>query len=305
MLTELENPEFILFIQHGWKDIAKSFNTLAESLKNPKMKIFIPDLGYFDTWLNIDKLIKKLEIQVLETIEKYPHSPIKIIAHSLGGIIWLELLQLHPEWLPKIENIILLGSPIGGADMARIIDPFGKLPTIARDLGKNRRELAQTIAQQIPCLVIVGDKDNGSDGTVVEGATHIKNAQFIRLSGLNHKDLRNHILVTETVNKYWQGELINEEINPLITDEMEQIISLLRNVEGMTDAHYRDFKYASIYLTFPSGLKLYLWKNPAQVDHVFLADQNNNCIYGGFVGWIHSKALKNALNSLEILSKKV
>ncbi len=296
----LKQPEFILFIQHGWKDISKSLTILANGLTTPKIKVIIPNLGYLNTWLKIENLIKTLETEVLNTLAQYPDLPIRIIAHSLGGCLWLELLEMYPELLPKIESFVLLGSPVGGSDVARIIDPFAILPTIARDLGKNRRHLAEKIAQKVPILVIVGDKDHGSDGTVVEGSTFIKGAKFVRLSGLNHKDLRNHILVIETIKKFWGGELPEIEIKQNINDEREEIIAILRKVEGITDAHYRDFKYAQIALTFPSGLKLYLWKNPAQVDHVFLADQNNNCIYAGFVGWIHSQDLKNAINQISM-----
>lgn len=292
--------EFVLFIQHGWHDESKSFQLLANSLANSKTKIIMPNLGYVNTWLNIDNLIKQIENELLETLTKYPNHKIRIIAHSLGGCIWVELLNLYQELLPKIDSLILLGSPIGGADLARIVDPFGVLPTIAKDLAKNRRHLAEKIAQKVSILVITGNKDNGSDGTVIEGATLIKGAKFISLSGLNHRDLRNHCLVIETIKKFWQGQLNLSEIKTNINDEREKLITILRQVKGMTDAHYRDFKSAQIYHTLSSGLKLKIWKNPAQVDHVFLADQNDHCLYAGFVGWLHRQELQNTLNLIKL-----
>lgn len=295
----MKKQEFILFIQHGWHDESKSFQNLASSLTTAKNQVIMPDLGYLNTWLNIDNLIEKVEREVLQTLTKYANLPMRIIAHSLGGCIWVELLSKHQELLPKIESFVLLGSPIGGADLARIFDPFGVLPTIAKDLGKNRRFLAEKIAQTVPTLVIVGDKDQGSDGTVVEGATLIQGAKFVRLSGLNHQDLRHHFLVIETIKKFWYGAIQETVTKSIIDEEISQIIDILRNVKGMTDAHYRDFKYAQIYLTLNSGINIHLWKNPVQVDHVFVSDQNHNCLYAGFVGWIHSQNLNNALEQIQ------
>jgi hypothetical protein len=45
------------------------------------------------------------------------------------------------------------------------------------------------------------------------------------------------------------------------------------------------------------GSTVRTWKNPVGVDHVFIAHRNNNMIYGGFVGWIHSQGLNSAINS--------
>ncbi len=36
----------------------------------------------------------------------------------------------------------------------------------------------------------------------------------------------------------------------------------------------------------------------AGVDHVFLADRDDRMIYGGYVGWIHSEGLNQALNHI-------
>ncbi|XDE60984.1 hypothetical protein AB3M80_20215 [Arthrospira platensis BEA 1257B] len=40
------------------------------------------------------------------------------------------------------------------------------------------------------------------------------------------------------------------------------------------------------------------WKNPVGVDHVFIADKSGNMIFGGFVGWIHSNALQEAIDEI-------
>lgn len=46
------------------------------------------------------------------------------------------------------------------------------------------------------------------------------------------------------------------------------------------------------------GTVVRTWKNPVGVEHIFLGDCNNKIIYGGFVGWIHSKDLQQALTHI-------
>ena len=49
-------------------------------------------------------------------------------------------------------------------------------------------------------------------------------------------------------------------------------------------------------------LKLYNFivrrQNSLGVDHVFIADKDDNMVYGGFVGWIHSEGLNQAINRI-------
>ena len=57
----------------------------------------------------------------------------------------------------RFESLILLGVPIGGADLARIINPLGWDIGMAKHLGKNRRILAEQITAVIPTLVVAGN----------------------------------------------------------------------------------------------------------------------------------------------------
>ncbi|NEQ86615.1 MAG: alpha/beta hydrolase, partial [Moorea sp. SIO2I5] len=159
-----DKPDFLLYAQHGWADTSKAIANLAQSIATSRTAIIAPDLGWFKTWLWIEPLIKQLEHIVLDTIVTYPQTPIRIIGHSMGGLIWLELLSRHQDWWSQVESLVLIGSPIGGADLARIIDPLGIGIGIAKDLGINRRQLAESIGAVIPTLVIAGDSDHGSDG---------------------------------------------------------------------------------------------------------------------------------------------
>jgi hypothetical protein len=67
----------------------------------------------------------------------------------------------------------------------------------------------------------------------------------------------------------------------------------------MTDAHRRDFERAREYIKFQDGMSIRTWRNPFSVDHVFVADSQGECVYGGFVGWIHAKNLQQALEEIK------
>jgi len=80
-----------------------------------------------------------------------------------------------------------------------------------------------------------------------------------------------------------------------ISNIAEQVVDLLNEVEGMTQAHSRDFKNATPRFTLRDGSLLKVFKNPVGVDHVFIADDQGNMIFVGFVGWIHANGLKEAI----------
>ena len=142
--------DFLLFAQHGWADDATDLTQLSQQLVPEGHRVIAPSLGYWQTWLRIEPLIQKLSVIVEAAIATAPQVPLRIIAHSMGGLLWLELLARKPEWLKKTESLVLIASPIGGSDLARIIDPFDIGLGIARDLAINRRKLAEAIASSSP-----------------------------------------------------------------------------------------------------------------------------------------------------------
>lgn len=159
-----QDQNFILFAQHGWADIYHDINYLAQALVDQSSKsnipVYTPDLGWINTWLTITPLIDKVERVAVEAIAQYPDLPLRIVGHSMGGLIWLEVLNRHREWWSKVHSLVLVGSPIGGSDLGRLFDPLCLFPLIARDLGKNRRRIAEVIAAKVPTLSIIGDIGN-------------------------------------------------------------------------------------------------------------------------------------------------
>ncbi len=293
-----DTPDFILFAQHGWADNSRAIATLARSIATPKTAIVAPDLGFIDTWFWIEPLIQKVERIAIDTISRYPTTPIRIIGHSMGGLIWLELLNRHPEWWSSVESLVLIASPIGGAHLGRIIDPLGLGIGIARDLGINRRHIAQTIAQAIPTLIVAGDIDGGSDGTVTVECTKFLHANFITLPGLAHAVLKNHPTVAATIRKFW-AEPTKPDLTIAEPDLSTLLIQKLQLLTGMTDAHRRDFYRGKVLMIFKNGITILTWKNSLQVDHIFVADSQGQCLYSGFVGWIHAGGLRQILEEMK------
>lgn len=77
-----------------------------------------------------------------------------------------------------------------------------------------------------------------------------------------------------------------------------QLMNQLQRVQGMTDANKADFSKAHPHIVFKNGVAVYTWKNYAGVDHVFITDRSSKCVYGGYVGWIHSKYLQAGLQAV-------
>ena len=290
-------PDWILFAQHGWADNNRAIGALTADLATPDTLVIAPSLGYVKTWLRIEPLIAAVESIATQALSD-PDTPVRILGHSMGGLIWLEVLDRHPEWWSRVDSLVLLGSPIGGSDLGRLLDPLNMGLGIARDLGKNRRPIAEAIAAQLPTLVIAGDVDGGSDGTVTVESTKVFGAEFVYLAGLSHPTLRNHALVASAIRRFWatHPERSPAQRSPDLSD---RLIQKFRQVAGITDAHYRGFYRAQIHTTFKDGVTLRLWKNSIGVDHVFVACPRGQCLYGGFVGWGDAKGLHRVLSELQ------
>lgn len=288
-------PDFILYAQHGWADNHQAIAALAKSVATEGTKIIAPDLGYTQTWLRIETLVQTVEKIATENITKYPGVPIRIIGHSMGGLVWLEVLNRHPEWWSLIDSLVLVASPVGGADIARIFDPLGLGIGIAKDLGADRRAIAEKIAATIPTLVIVGDVDGGSDGTITVGTAKFRSAHPVYLPGLSHGALKNHPSVAAAISRFWE----QKESLPDLDLEVDRLIQQLQAVPGMTDAHQRDFYKAAVFLECKNGVTIRTWKNPVGVDHVFVVCPKGQYLYGGFVGWLHAKDLQRVLEQIK------
>ncbi len=290
-----QSPDFILYAQHGWADTHHEIAKLATALGTTNSQIITPNLGWIRTWFRIEPLIQTVETVVGETLNTYPKTPMRIIGHSMGGLIWLEVLHRHPEWRSQIHSLVLIASPVGGADLARIFDPFAWGIGIARDLGINRRKMAESLAEIIPTLMIAGDSDNGSDSTISIESAKFNRAQFVCLPGLSHAVLKNHPRLIPIIREFWE----NPAVPPLPEADLTYtVIQRLQSIPAMTAAHRRDFVYSKPCLTFNTGMKIRWWKNPVQVEHIFIENSHGICIFAGFVGWKHTQDVHQCLANM-------
>ena len=288
--------ERLIFAQHGWSDTGKHLGDLVRSVAPPNSEVVAPSLKFMNTWLRIELLVQEKEAIAQATLARHPDLPIRIVAHSMGGLIWTELLHRHPDWWERVESFIMVGSPIGGSDVARLIDPWGLGIGIAADLGRDRRNLAEQIAQAIPTLVIATDLGNGSDGLVAVEATKVPGSEFRLLSQVPHAAMRYSPIVATEIQQFWKRPGIEPEV---LSPVAEGVIRSLRSVPGMTAAGSRDFARAQVRCELGDGITLRTWKNPAQVQHIYVADQGGNCLFAGYVGWGHGKGIAQVVEAVK------
>ena len=294
-MSSLNQIKLILFSQHGMSDNNKAMGTLAHKVAPAQSYVIAPSLGFIQTHFEIEPLICKLEQVAEQAFRQYPNLPARIIATSLGGVIWVEVLSRHPEWWKRFESLVLLGSPIGGADLARIVDPFAWGIGMAKYLGQSRRVLAEQITAKIPTLIVAGNITGGGDGTVPIESTKLKYAHFICLDGVSHPGLRTHPAVVKVIQEFWSQP--RKPLPRLEDNLISKLIDHLRSVPGITDASERDFPRAIIKFSFPDGTSIRTWTNLLGVNHVFIANKHGKCEYAAFVGWIHSTGLQQAIDT--------
>ncbi|PZV13014.1 MAG: lysophospholipase [Pseudanabaena sp.] len=287
-----EKQDFILFAQHGWADTCHDIAQLARALAMENTIVYTPDLGLVNTWLEIEPLINKVENIATEAISKHPDLPLRIVSHSMGGLIWLEVLNRHPEWLPRVHSLVLVASPVGGSDLGRLFDPFRWFPLMARDLGKNRRSIAEAIASKIPTLTVVGDIGNNTDGTVPVGCSQFANATFVCLDGIRHATLKNHPQVAAAVRQFWENPIVAQ--SP--TDPASQLVAKLRSLD-LTETDNQNFEKAKLIHNGSDDTKLWVWTNALQVMHVFVS-AGDRCIYSAYASWQNKDKLAMAIKEL-------
>ncbi len=285
----------VIFAQHGWADTPDNIGRLARELATPDMQVIAPDLGYIRTWLRMEPLIDHVEQIARDTLAAYPNAQLRILGHSMGGLIWTEVLHRHPEWWQRVEWFTLIASPIGGAHLGRLIDPLGIGIGIAADLGKSRRCLAQQLAAHIPMLVLAGVTDGFSDDVVTVGATRIPGTQMLVLPGFSHAELRYHPLLVAILRHYSDS---GSPCAPPDSEFDEQLVNAILAVRGMTDAHHPPLRFEGV-LRATTGTTISTGRNLAGVQHVYVSLASGTVLYGGYVGWMHEIGLSQTIKQLQ------
>jgi hypothetical protein len=85
---------------------------------------------------------------------------------------------------------------------------------------------------------------------------------------------------------------------PDLPKQLLSIINSLQKIPGMTPTHFQDLKYSTPYIILENNIKINVWKNLAEVDHVFLIDPVEKCCFAGYVGWVHRKKFYQTLQQI-------
>ncbi|BAU65274.1 hypothetical protein STA3757_26550 [Stanieria sp. NIES-3757] len=83
---------------------------------------------------------------------------------------------------------------------------------------------------------------------------------------------------------------------------LQEAINFLKKVPGMSIDQLKltinDKSTTALNFSDGSG-KLFYVINAAQIHHVYIFDEMNFCRFAGYVGWIHSNGLKNAVELIK------
>jgi hypothetical protein len=279
--------ETLLFAQHGWADTNQAMQRFGETVATPGSLVIAPNLGYIRSWLRIEPLIEIAEHQAVQALAEYPDARIRVVGHSMGGLIWIELLTRHPEWLGRVDRLALIGCPVGGAELAGILDPLGL--TIGRDLRVDRRAKAEAIAAAVPTLTIVGDLFGPHDGTVSHGSARLENARFVLTPSASHAALRHSLVVTRLVRAFF------EQPTPPTTD-LDDLVTRIQAVPGIRAADSRLLRLSSVALMLLDGSTVRTLSVIPGVELVFVTDGEGRCAYAGAVSGSNRPALRQVLD---------
>ncbi len=278
--------ETILFAQHGWADSNRAMQRFGEAVAPPGALVIAPNLGYVRTWLRIEPLIETAERAAADALAAHPNARILAVGHSMGGLIWIELLTRHPEWLARTDRLALIGCPIAGAELARILDPLGL--TIARDLRVDRRVKAEQVAATVPTVTIVGDMLGPHDGTVSHESARLANARFVLTPSASHASLRNSRWVARLVRAFF------DQPDPPTID-LPSIVSHIQAVPGILGAEPQLIRLARVAVMLADGTTIRSLNAIPGVDLVFVANSEGRCVYAGAVPWTSQAALRQAI----------
>ena len=83
-----------------------------------------------------------------------------------------------------------------------------------------------------------------------------------------------------------------------VGNEATEAIRALDQVPGITQASSRDLKASNILFKLRDGTVVSRYKNPIGFEHIFLSNEQGECVYGGYVGWIHNDGLLRTVEEI-------
>ena len=280
----------LLFSQHGWADTNRRMLAFGLAVAPPGTEVVATDLGFFRTWQRLEPLVDRVEAEAAAFLEQFPASPACIVGHSMGGLIWLTLLDRHPEWRRRVTSLALIGCPVRGAELAAALDRQGW--TIARDLAVDRGEIAARVAATVPTISVAGDLLLASDGTVTLRSARVDGARFVCLPRESHAGLVKSDRVIRLVRAFIHDP------HPSPTDT-PSLIARLQAVAGAVPSVDRLPAGGKVSLLFPDGANVRVRFPPLGMLQVSLYDPEGGCLWAGSVPRRNAGDLRQALQDLE------
>jgi hypothetical protein len=190
------NPVEMLYLNH---QLSKA-NFTVHSLYYPSAK--------HDIATNTQLLQKKIQALKLERTH--------IVAHSLGGIMAMHLLEKSN--LPDIDRIVLLGSPLNGSYVAKRLIEWPLVNHLIKNSMNNGLDgNIPTPTQALEIGMIAGNKNSVGIGTLIGGLPEEGDGTVL-VSETRHPLLKEHIIVD------------NNHTGLLFSDETAQlVVTFLRN----------------------------------------------------------------------------
>ena len=85
------------------------------------------------TYHSVAQDLEKNALQLAEFVTSVPGDTVHLVGHSLGGVITVKALQIHP--LQRIGRVVCLGAPLQGSRSAQAL---ARLPGGRRLIGKSQ-----------------------------------------------------------------------------------------------------------------------------------------------------------------------
>jgi pimeloyl-ACP methyl ester carboxylesterase len=137
-----------LLLLHGTRDHAHSWDWTARRLRE-RYHVVTPDLrGHGDSQWSLGSLYTPTEYvyDLAQLVEQQSLAPVRIVAHSLGGIIALRYAGSYPE---LVERLVIVD---GTGDMAMRSSPRLEAPERQREWIQAQRALAARIPRRYATL---------------------------------------------------------------------------------------------------------------------------------------------------------
>lgn len=206
----MTKPEVVLL--HGVLMNAVEMLYLKRQLEKQDFKVH--SLSYQSVKYTIEENTRRLhsQISLLDSPELH------IVAHSLGGVMAMHLLQTYPEL--RIKHIVMLGTPIAGSYAAEKISQWrliGRLLTnsMASGLdGKHQFQSAQTQLAQCKIGMIAGSIKSPIGLGLLLGKLPDENDGTVLLRETKHPIISEHLIV----NKSHTGLIFSKKVSGLIAN---------------------------------------------------------------------------------------